>query len=170
MPISEKDRLATEVTNGIRFSEEALFGNKRKYPLQEFNAFWEAGRRYAELTSSDPLIHRKVVKAVHGLTDIVEWDGSGFRNKSRGTLSGWNVLCSVGTILISKATNLRGCGALSAAAANARCRKRRAQNKIFSAICMILGSRALVICPKLLAVKVVEIPERPTPTPDGIPW
>jgi hypothetical protein len=51
--------------------EEALFGDKRKYPLQEFKAFWEACRRYAELTRSDALIHRSVVNAVHVLTDIV---------------------------------------------------------------------------------------------------
>ncbi len=71
MPASEKDRLAAEVAKcWLRF-EEALSANKRKYPLQEFRVFWEAGRRYAELTKSDPLIHRSVVEAVHGLTDIV---------------------------------------------------------------------------------------------------
>jgi hypothetical protein len=51
--------------------EEAVFGDKRKYRLQEFKAFWEAGRRYAYLTNSGPLIHPKVVEVVHGLTDIV---------------------------------------------------------------------------------------------------
>jgi hypothetical protein len=66
-----EDRLAAEVTERYSVFEEALFGDKRRYPLQEFKAFWEAGRRYAELTSSDRLIHRKVVKVVHGLTDIV---------------------------------------------------------------------------------------------------
>jgi hypothetical protein len=71
MPVSEKDRLAEEAAKRYSVFEEALFGDKRRYPQQEFKAFWEAGRGYAELTSSDPLIHRKVVKVVHGLTDIV---------------------------------------------------------------------------------------------------
>jgi len=51
--------------------EEALFGDKRRYPLLEFKAFWEAGRQYAELTKADPLVHRTVVEVVHGLTDMV---------------------------------------------------------------------------------------------------
>ena len=71
MPVSEKDRIAAEVADRYRVFEEALFGDKRRYPLQEFKAFWEAGKRYAELTKSDSLIHRKVVEVVHGLTDIV---------------------------------------------------------------------------------------------------
>lgn len=71
MPSSEKDRLAAEVETRWSEFEAALFRSKRTYPLQEFNAFWEAGRRYAELTKSDPLIHRCVAEAVHGLTDIV---------------------------------------------------------------------------------------------------
>ena len=71
MPASEKDRFAAEVAKRYAAFEEALFGDKRKYPLQEFKAFWEAGRRYAELTKSDPLIHRTVVEVVNGLTDMV---------------------------------------------------------------------------------------------------
>ena len=71
MPVSEKERLAAEVAKRYSAFEEALFGDKRKYPLQEFKEFWEVGRRYAELTRSDPLIHRKVIEVVHGLRDIV---------------------------------------------------------------------------------------------------
>ncbi len=70
MPASEKDRLAAEVADRWSEFQAALFADKRRYPIQEFNAFWEAGRRYAELTKSDPLIHRSVVAAVHVLTDI----------------------------------------------------------------------------------------------------
>ena len=51
--LSEKGRLADEVARLYSAFEEALYGDKRKYPLQEFKAFWEAGRRYAELTKSD---------------------------------------------------------------------------------------------------------------------
>jgi hypothetical protein len=71
MPTSEKDRLAAEVASRYSAFEEALFGDKRRYPLQQFKTFWEAARRYAELTKSDPLIHRTVVEVVHGLTDMV---------------------------------------------------------------------------------------------------
>jgi hypothetical protein len=71
MPVSEKDRLAEEVAKRYSAFEKALFRDKRKYPLREFQAFWDAGQRYAELTKSDPLIHRTVVEVVHGLRDIV---------------------------------------------------------------------------------------------------
>ncbi len=71
MLASEKDRLAAEVARRYSAFEEALFGDKQKYPLQEFKAFWEAGKRYAELTKSDPFIHKSVANAVHVLTDIV---------------------------------------------------------------------------------------------------
>ena len=39
--------------------------------MAQFRAFWEAGKRYAELTINDPLIHRSVVVAVNGLTDFL---------------------------------------------------------------------------------------------------
>jgi len=35
--------------------------HKRKYAMAQFKAFWEAGRRYAEMTKRAPLIHRVVV-------------------------------------------------------------------------------------------------------------
>jgi hypothetical protein len=70
MRASEKDRLAAEVGDCWVDFEMAL-SDKRKYPVQQFRQFWEAGRRYAELTKGDPLIHRSVVEAVYGLTDFV---------------------------------------------------------------------------------------------------
>ena len=71
MPSSEKDRLATEVEDRWGDFQDGL-SDKRRYPLQRFNAFVEAARRYAELARSDPLIHRKVVGAVNGLTSFLE--------------------------------------------------------------------------------------------------
>ena len=71
MPSSEKDRLATEVEDRWVEFQDGL-SDKRRYPLQRFKAFVEAARRYAELTGSDPLIHRKVVGAVNGLSDFLE--------------------------------------------------------------------------------------------------
>ena len=38
----------------------------------EFKAFWTATKRYAEVTRSDPLIHRSVAEAVNGLADFLE--------------------------------------------------------------------------------------------------
>ena len=46
--------------------------NKRRYPVEQFRAFCEAGKRYAELTKNDPLIHRKVVVAINGLREFLE--------------------------------------------------------------------------------------------------
>ena len=51
---------------------EGLSSDKQKYPLQQFRAFWAVTKRYAELTRSDPLIHRSVAGAVNGLLDFLE--------------------------------------------------------------------------------------------------
>jgi hypothetical protein len=67
---SEKDRLAAEVEDRWVDFQMAL-SDKRRYPLERFRAFWQVGKRYAELTKSDALIHRKVVEAVNGLTDFL---------------------------------------------------------------------------------------------------
>jgi len=125
MPDSEKDRLAAEVAERYSAFEEALFRDKRRYPLPEFKSFWEAGRRYAELTKSDALIHRKVVEVVHGLTDMVVGGGSGFRRMSHGTPSDWGAWFSVDTILTSRETSHRG------------------YRLCWSAICTFRNSRAL---------------------------
>jgi len=49
-----------------------LSSDKRKYPIQRFKAFWAVTKVYAELTRSDPLIHRSVAEAVNGLIDFLE--------------------------------------------------------------------------------------------------
>jgi hypothetical protein len=54
---SEKDRLAAEVEDRWVDFQMAL-SDKRRYPLERFRAFWQAGKRYAELTKADALIHR----------------------------------------------------------------------------------------------------------------
>ncbi len=70
MPRSEKDRMAAEVQER-RIDFNMALSDKRKYPIAQFKAFWEAGRRYAEMTKRDPMIHRVVVESVHGLTDYL---------------------------------------------------------------------------------------------------
>jgi hypothetical protein len=70
MPTAQKDCLAAEVQERwIEF--QIALSDKRKYPVQQFRQFWEAGRRYAELTKRDALIHRTVVSAVNGLTEFL---------------------------------------------------------------------------------------------------
>jgi hypothetical protein len=70
MPTAQKDCLAAEVQERwIEF--QIALSDKRKYPLQQFLQFLEAGRRYAELTKRDALIHRTVVSAVNGLTEFL---------------------------------------------------------------------------------------------------
>jgi hypothetical protein len=70
MRTSEKDFLVAEVAER-HVGFEMAFSDKRKHPVREFRAFWEAGLRYAELTKRDPLTHRSVVSAVKGLKDFV---------------------------------------------------------------------------------------------------
>jgi hypothetical protein len=70
MPHSEKDRLAAEFEKRWIDFEVAL-SDKRKYPVQQFRVAWEIGRRYAETTKNDVLIHRVVVSAVNGMTDYL---------------------------------------------------------------------------------------------------
>jgi len=72
MPSREMDRLATEAMQCWADFQEGLSSDKQKYPLQQFRAFWAVTKRYAELTRSDPLIHRSVAGAVNGLVDFLE--------------------------------------------------------------------------------------------------
>jgi hypothetical protein len=46
MPLSEKDRLASAVQER-RIDFNMALSDKRRYPIAQFRAFWEAGRRYA---------------------------------------------------------------------------------------------------------------------------
>jgi hypothetical protein len=50
---------------------QAGLSNKRRYPVEQFRAFWESGKRYAELTRNDSLLHRKVVVAINGLREFL---------------------------------------------------------------------------------------------------
>jgi hypothetical protein len=72
MSSPEKDRLAAEAMQCWADFQERLSSGKQKYPVQEFRVFWAVTKRYAELTRSDPLIHRSVAGAVNGLLDFLE--------------------------------------------------------------------------------------------------
>ena len=71
MPDSEKDRLAAEAMDRWEDFQEGLSLDKRKYPIQQFQAFWQATKRYADLTKFDSLIHRNVASTVNGLVDFI---------------------------------------------------------------------------------------------------
>ena len=71
MPTSQKDQLAAEVIDRWEDFQESLASVKRKYPIQQFQAYWSATKRYAELTKADALIHKRVAAAVHGLVDFL---------------------------------------------------------------------------------------------------
>jgi hypothetical protein len=53
----EKDRIARQ-TADLRVTFDMALSNKRKYPVAEFKAFVQSARRYIEITSGDPMIHR----------------------------------------------------------------------------------------------------------------
>jgi hypothetical protein len=68
---TEKDLLASVVADRHCELEEALAGNRRRYPTHEFRLFAGAVRHYAENTANNKMIHRAVVGAVHGLVDYL---------------------------------------------------------------------------------------------------
>ena len=71
MPTSEKDRLAAEAMDRWEDFQLSLSSEKRRYPIQQFRAFWTAATRYAELTRSDSLIHKSLAAALNGLVDFL---------------------------------------------------------------------------------------------------
>ena len=67
----QKDKLAAGAIDRWGDFQEGLTAVKRKYPTIQFQAFWSATKRYAELTKADALIHKQVAVAVHGLVDYL---------------------------------------------------------------------------------------------------
>lgn len=70
MPSSEKDRSAEIVLKRWQDLQSAL-SDKGQYPIEHFKAFVDASRKYIELTKQDPLVHRSVADAIHGLADFL---------------------------------------------------------------------------------------------------
>jgi hypothetical protein len=71
MAKSEKDEAAKRVADRRAIFDLAL-SDKRKYPVQEFQAFVESVRRYIEVSANDPMIHNSVACAVNGLREFLE--------------------------------------------------------------------------------------------------
>lgn len=70
-PNSDKDRAAEEVVERFIDFETAL-ENKRKYPMQEFEAFLRAARRYIDMTQGDAMVHKSVAESINGLREYLE--------------------------------------------------------------------------------------------------
>lgn len=71
MPASQNDQLAAEAIDRWWDLQVSLSSEKRKYPVEQFQALWLATKRYAESTKADALIHKSVAAAVHGLVDFL---------------------------------------------------------------------------------------------------
>jgi hypothetical protein len=65
------EQIALTTPSSGSSSSASLSSDKKRYPIQEFQAFWTFARQYAELTFSDPLIHKDVAGAVNGLLDFL---------------------------------------------------------------------------------------------------
>jgi hypothetical protein len=71
MAESEKDRIARQFAD-LRITFDMALSNQRKYPVAEFKAFVQSARRYIEITTGDPMIHKSVSRAVNGLREFLE--------------------------------------------------------------------------------------------------
>jgi hypothetical protein len=63
--------LAAEAMGRWKDFQESLSSEKRRYPIEQFRAFWSAATRYAKLTKSDSLIHKNLAAVVNGLVDFL---------------------------------------------------------------------------------------------------
>jgi hypothetical protein len=69
-PLNKKERLALEVQSAWDEFNDGLM-DKRKYPLRQFQRFFNAVTVYAEATAQDKLIHRNVASQVNGLLSFL---------------------------------------------------------------------------------------------------
>jgi hypothetical protein len=70
MTVSEADRAAVVVDERWADLQSGL-SDKRRYPVREFDTFFEAVRRYVDSVKDDSRIHRNVASVVHGLADFL---------------------------------------------------------------------------------------------------
>ena len=111
MSTSEKDRLAAEAMDRWEDFQESLSSEKRRYPIQQFRAFWSAATRYAELTKSDSLIHKSLAAAVNGLVDFLGAERKRFLARFFEMLSVWSASFLKDMTRTLWATNLQDCDA-----------------------------------------------------------
>jgi len=111
MPTSEKDRLAAEAMDRWEDFQESLSSEKRRYPIQQFRAFWSAATRYAELTKSDSLIHKSLAAAVNGLVDFLGAERKRVPGDILQDAERLECLLLVDMTRTSRVTNLQDCDA-----------------------------------------------------------
>jgi hypothetical protein len=111
MPTSEKDRLAAEAMDRWEDFQESLSSEKRRYPIQQFRAFWLAATRYAELTKSDSLLHKRLAAAVNGLVDFLGAERKRVPGEIFEMLSVWSASFLKDMTRTLWATNLQDCEA-----------------------------------------------------------
>ena len=68
---SEKDRLAALAVDQLCVFEQALAGNRKRYPTREFESFAVLMRQHVDATREDEMLHRGVVTAVYGLVEYL---------------------------------------------------------------------------------------------------
>lgn len=71
MTQSDRDELARHVAD-LRANFDMALSDKRKYPIQEFQAFVKRARRYIKVMAKDQMIHKSVASAVNGLREFLQ--------------------------------------------------------------------------------------------------
>lgn len=72
---ADKDRLAATVEERWLDFQSALSEAGGRYPIRTFKTFVRAARNYIAQTAKDPLVHRRVVNVLNGLTDSLQARG-----------------------------------------------------------------------------------------------
>jgi hypothetical protein len=109
MTTSEKDLLAAEAMDRWEDFQDSLSSEKRRYPIQQFRAFWLVATRYAESTKSDSLIHKSLAAAVNGLVDFLAAERKRFQATFFEMLSAWSAYFLEDMTRTSWATNRQDC-------------------------------------------------------------
>jgi len=114
MPKSQKDHWAAEAIDRWVDFQESLSSEKRKYPIQQFQAFWSATERYAKLTKADALIHKVSPPRSTDSSISSARNASVFQTTFCGTLSAWSASFLADMTHTSRATNRQDCEAILA--------------------------------------------------------
>ena len=105
MPSPETDRLAAEAMECLGGFPARPHLGEAEYPIQQFKAFSTATKRYAEVTRSDPLIHRSVAEELTGFPIFSKWSVSAFPTTFFGMPSAWSASCLADTTHSSRLPN-----------------------------------------------------------------
>jgi hypothetical protein len=87
------------------------FLRKRRYPIQQFQAFWLAATRYAQLTKSDPLLHTVLPPQSTASWISLTRNVSGFQGRFFEMLNVWSASFLKDTTPTLWARSLQNCEA-----------------------------------------------------------